>query len=384
MYNRLLSLPKANSFFLFGQRGTGKSTLIKQTLLTSPDVIRIDLLDSKTYLELSRSPWKLKELIGNYKTVFIDEIQKVPLLLDEVHKLIEDKKLRFALTGSSARKLKRAGVNLLAGRAYEYRLFPLTFQELGEDFNLNGFLHWGSLPGAVNATSPQDKEDFLYSYVDTYLKEEIILEQLVRHIEPFNSFLQVAAQCNGESINYENIAKDVGVGAISVKNYYSILVDTLIGFYLPGYHTSKRKRQKKAPKFYFYDVGIVRALQNVLKVAPQSASYEFGNLFESFVINEIVKLNAYRRNRWEFSHLRVDDKDEIDLIIERPGAKTVLIEIKSKDKIDSRDCTALNRLQPDFKNSIAYLFSQDSTERKVENVHCLFWRQGIERLFEAE
>ncbi|MCC6932229.1 MAG: ATP-binding protein [Deltaproteobacteria bacterium] len=385
MYKRLISLPNSGSFFVFGQRGTGKSTLLRQhfslTEKASQNVIEIDLLDSRTYLELSRSPWNLRELVANREIVFIDEIQKIPMLLNEVHKLIEDKRIRFALTGSSARKFRKAGVNLLAGQAHEYKLYSLSFQELGKDFNLSDVLQWGSLPSVVNSATARDKEDFLYFYVNTYLKEEIILEQLVRKIEPFSAFLEVAAQSNGENINYENIAKDSRVVAISVKNYFSILVDTLIRFYLPAYHTSKRKRQKKAPKFYFYDLGIVRALQNNVSQTPQPGSFEYGKLFKSFVINEIIKLDAYKHSRYEFSHLRVNDKDEIDLIIERPGKETLLVEIKSKDKIDSRDCASGNKLLPEFKNARAYLLSLDKTPRQVEAVKCLFWQQGIEKIF---
>jgi predicted AAA+ superfamily ATPase len=385
-YKRLISLPNNNSFFLFGQRGTGKSTLLKGQLPinTGEKVLLIDLLDSKTYLELSRAPWKITERVAGYSTVIIDEIQKIPILLDEVHKLIEAQKIKFALTGSSARKLKKAGVNMLAGRAYRYNLYPLTFQELGEDFNLNDVLQWGSLPAVVNKNDTEAKEDFLYSYVSTYLKEEIILEQLVRNIEPFNRFLEIAAQTNGENVNFENISKDTGVGAISVKSYFNILVDTLIGFFLPAYHSSKRKRQKKSAKFYFFDLGLVRTLQNNLKIVPQAGTLEYGKLFETFLINEIIRLDQYKKTRFEFSHLRVDDRIEIDLIIERPGNCTILIEIKSKNKIDERDLTGLKALSPSFANSKSYLLSQDQTSRVIDNINCLHWQQGIEEIFDIQ
>jgi predicted AAA+ superfamily ATPase len=301
--------------------------------------------------------------------------------LDEVHKLIEEKQVKFALTGSSARKLKKAGVNMLAGRAYQYKLYPLTSEELGEDFDLDRALAWGTLPGAVNPNSTAEKEEFLYSYVASYLKEEIILEQLVRKIEPFNRFLEVAAMTNGEIVVYENIARDANVNPMSVKNYFKILVDTLVGFYLPAYHTSKRKRQKKAPKFYFHDLGLVRALKNSLKIPVQPGTFEYGNLFETFLINEIIRLNEYRRTRFEFSYLRVDDKDEIDLIIERPGISSVLIEIKSKDRVDERDAKALNRLLPDFDRAKAYLLSRDTTSRLVDKVECMHWQQGLRLIF---
>jgi predicted AAA+ superfamily ATPase len=313
----------------------------------------------------------------------IDEIQKVPLLLDEVHKLITEEGIFFALTGSSARKLKKAGVNLLAGRASQYKLYPLTFEELGSDFDLISALSWGTLPETINLKNSSNKEDYLYAYVDTYLKQEIVLEQLVRNIQPFSSFLQVAAATNGESVVYENIAKDTGVTSVSIKTYFEILEDTLIGFNLPPYHSSKRKRFKRAPKFYFHDLGVVRALKNILKVPAQPGTFEFGNLFETFIINEIVRLNEYRRTRFELSHMRIDDSEEIDLIVERPGARTVLIEIKSKEKIDERDTKTLNKLYPDFDNAEAYLFSRDKVHRTVQNVQCLEWRAGLAKLFEV-
>lgn len=382
MYNRLISLPKNHSFFLFGQRGTGKTTLLKECWVTN-DTLTIDLLDSQTYLELARAPWKLRSRVAGFPKVLIDEIQKIPLLLDEVHKLIEEEKVVFAMTGSSARKLKKAGVNMLAGRAFAYSLYPLSYRELGGAFDLLESCAWGTLPGAINLNDDNDRENFLYSYVDTYLKEEIILEQVVRQVEPFNRFLEVAAQINSENINYENIAKDASIGAGSVRNYFHILTDTLIGFFLPSYHTSKRKRQKTAPKFYFHDLGLVRALQNTLKITPQIGTYEFGKLFETFVINEIIKINEYTKSRFEFSHLRVDNRLEIDLIVERPGGKTMLIEIKSKDRVDERDAKALALFAPDFKNSEAFLLSRDRTRRQFGPVTCLYWRDGVDDIFKT-
>jgi len=250
-------------------------------------------------------------------------------LLDEVHKLIEEKGVVFALTGSSARKLKRAGVNLLAGRAVTHRLFPLTSKEIGIDFDLEMALQWGTLPTVVNESSSEEREDYLYSYVDTYLKEEIILEQVVRQIDPFSRFLEVASQSHGEVVSFANIAKDVGISAVSVKNYFDILTDTLIGFFLPVYHRSIRKKQKQTPKFYFYDNGLVRTLRRQVALPLHPDSFEYGKLFESFIINEVLRLDEYSKTRFSLSHLRVSDQDEIDLIVERPGRETLLIEIKS-------------------------------------------------------
>lgn len=383
MYKRSISLAKDRSFFLFGQRGTGKTTILKE--IFEDRALYIDLLDSKTYLKLNNAPWRLREIVlgkrNDQGVVIIDEIQKIPSLLDEVHKLIEEKKLCFALTGSSARKLKREGINLLAGRAYAYKLFPLTSLELGNDFNLKQALQWGTLPSVVVENNPQYKEEYLYAYVNTFLKEEIILEQAVRQIEPFSRFLEVAAQSNTKVISFANIAKDVGISSVSVKTYFNILVDTLIGFFLPAYHTSIRKRQKQAAKFYFHDLGIVRSLQNITNLEPIPETFAYGTLFESFVVNEIIRLNEYKRTRFEFSHLRVDDKYEIDLIIERPGKKNLLVEIKSSKSIKDNDLKTLETILPSFKNAEALCLSQDEERKKISNVLCLPWAEGLEEIF---
>jgi uncharacterized protein len=384
LYNRLIALPKNRSFFLFGQRGTGKSTLLRTQLGDS--ALELSLLDSKLFYQLSRAPSDLRSLVlgrrADQSIVVIDEIQKVPALLDEVHKLIEDDKVVFALTGSSARKLKQSGVNLLAGRAYNYRLYPLTSREMGSDFNLIDAMQWGSLPYVVNAETSADKEEYLYAYVNTYLKEEIILEQVVRQIEPFGRFLEVAAQSHGEVISFANIAKDVGISAVSAKTYFDILSDTLIGTFLPSYHKSIRKKQKQAPKFYFYDNGLVRALLRRAALPPHPESSEFGTLFESFVVNEVIRLNEYHRTRFELSHLRIDHKDEIDLIVERPNRETLAIEIKSKaSSIGENDTATLNRLGSSIKNAKLYCMSRDPQRKKIGNVFCVPWQDGLAEIF---
>jgi len=385
MYNRLISLPKNNSFFLFGQRGTGKTTLLKSEF--GPKALEISLLDSKTLLTLTSSPWKIREFVKGRRSdqdiVVIDEIQKLPLLLDEVHKMIEEDKIVFALTGSSARKLKRQGVNLLAGRAHEYKLYPLSYAELGEDFNLKSFLQWGSLPKVVVESTDSTREEFLYSYVSTYLKEEIILEQVVRQIEPFSRFLEVAAQSNADIITFANIARDTGLSDVTIRTYFGILEDTLLGFLLPAYHTSVRKRQKQAPKFYFYDLGLVRTLLNQVAIVPVEQSFEYGMLFESFIINEFVKLSEYRRLRFKFSFIRIDENKEIDLVIEKPGGSTVLIEIKSRRNVSENEVKTLNGMLPSFKNAKAYCLSQDPERKMIGQTLCLPWREGVEEICEV-
>ncbi len=384
MYKRLISLPNQHSFFLFGQRGTGKSSLLQEHF--KQQALFINLLDSKQFLLLSNAPWKLRQLVAartkEQLWVVIDEIQKIPALLDEVHFLIEDQKINFALTGSSARKLKKAGVNLLAGRAFNYKLFPLTTSELGGDFEISQVLQWGSLPTIFNSSSNENRAEYLYAYVQNYLKEEILYEQIVRQIEPFTRFLEVAAQTNGKIVNFNNIARDVNISSVSIKSYFQVLEDTLVGFMLPSYHPSIRKRQKQAAKFYFYDLGLVRALKNQLEFVPDPQTYDYGCLFESFLINEFVRLNEYSRSRFSFSHLRIDDKTEVDLIIECPNDQTILVEIKSKDSISEKDLKSINKLQPYIKDSRSYCLSMDPVEKRIGETLCLHWKTGLELIFQ--
>jgi predicted AAA+ superfamily ATPase len=386
MYNRLLSLPNNQSFFLFGQRGVGKSHLIR-TSFAPEHCLTLNLLDSRLYLQLSKEPWKLREIVAARTSeqvlVVIDEVQKIPELLDEVHLLIEEHGVIFGLTGSSARKLKSKGANLLAGRALSYRLYPLTRHEIDKDFLLEKVLQWGALPKTITEQDDAIKEEYLYSYASTYLKEEILQEQTVRDIEPFNRFLEVAAQSNGDVISYENIAKDIKVSGPTVKNYYQILEDTLLGFYLHPYHTSVRKRHRTAPKFYFYDLGIVRTLQNTILQKPVPGTFEYGMLFEGFIINEIIRMNEYLRKRFSFSYLRFANDREIDLVIERPGQSTILVEIKSREEIDERHVSTLEEFLPEFPGATALCISRVPQRIKVGNVLVVPWEEGIQIIFEG-
>jgi len=238
MIRRLLIPLKSNSFFLFGARGTGKSTLIN-TLFQDDPLLEINLLDPTVFeqatLALNDMTARIESAIESGKWVFIDEIQKAPKLLDVAQYMMDKKKAKFILTGSSARKLKRGGANLLAGRAYSYNLHPLTSFELGELFDLDQYLSFGGLPRVWNIKTPEERVLYLRSYVTTYLKEEIAEEQIVRKLEPFARFLPIAAQSSGKIINYNNISKDVGVSDQTVKTYFQILEDTLLGFFLPAH-----------------------------------------------------------------------------------------------------------------------------------------------------
>lgn len=340
----------------------------------------VDLLDPELEERLSKSPSHLKEMInaGKQRWVVIDEIQKIPELLNVIHSLSRDKTLRFALTGSSARKLKRGGANLLAGRAFNYVCHPLTHLELGEKFSIQDILRFGSLP-EIFSLSPSEKADYLRSYIDTYFKEEIVAEQIVRKLRPFKNFLHVAAQMNGKILNLSRIAKDVGVDHVTVQNYFEVLEDTLMGFHLEPFAESVRKRQRKAAKFYYFDTGVTRALRRSVELPLMPSTSEYGEAFEHFVILEVKRLADYLRPDWRLSYLRTKDDAEIDLIIERPGMKRAAVEIKSAARVEDFDARtrAFAGLVADLRNAEGYLLSQDTLERKVDGIWCLPWRKGL-------
>jgi uncharacterized protein len=387
MYKRSVNILKTRSFFLFGARATGKSTLLKQ-LFAKDKVLWLDLLDPELESELSSRPSALSERLDSVRQqvswVVIDEVQKVPKILDVVHAEIVRGDFKFALTGSSARKLKRGAANLLAGRALQNFLFPLTSFEIDKDFNLDFVLKWGSLPEVINLQGEENSNEeiahYLRAYTQTYLKEEIQVEQLVRKLPPFRSFLEVAAQSSGSILNFSKVARDIGSDPVSVKNYFSILEDTLVGFYLPAYHGSIRKRQNQHPKFYLFDVGVKSALSKQLNLELHPETYLYGNQFEHWVISEVHRMNHYHSKDWTLSYLRTKDDVEVDLIVERPGQKTALIEIKSTGSIRKDDVSPLSRIAKDFSNSQAFCFSRDSSQRQIDGVLCLNWREGLRQL----
>ncbi|HXF28813.1 MAG TPA: DUF4143 domain-containing protein, partial [Chlamydiales bacterium] len=285
------------------------------------------------------------------------------------------------LTGSSARKLKRGGANLLAGRAFVCHLYPLSCFELGEQFHLDTSLHWGTLPKIFHLHNDSEKDAFLRSYADTYLKEEIWGEQIIRKLPPFRRFLEVAAQCSGKVINFSNIAKDVGVDDKTIKEYYSILEDTMIGFFLESFHNSFRKRLVEKPKFYFFDTGIVRSLSRRLSLPliPKTAAY--GEAFEHFIVLEFIRLASYFQPEYRFSFVRTTGDVEIDLVVERPGKPLLCIEIKSSDTVNEQDISAFSRLTKDIHNCEAVVMSQDRFMKKFDHVTCYPWRQALIEFF---
>jgi predicted AAA+ superfamily ATPase len=383
MIPRFCKLSESQSFFLFGPRGSGKSTLLREHF-KDKKVTWINLLEKNLDLRLSQNPDALLELWALNKTpwVVIDEVQKIPAILDVVHRGIEDYRIKFALTGSSARKLKRGGANLLAGRAYEQKLLPFSALELGKTFNLSKALQFGLMPRIWSEKlTDADNINFLFSYINTYLKEEIAAEQLVRNLDPFRRFLVSTAQSNGKIINHSAIERDSGVSRKQSERHFEILVDTLIGNYLHPFHRSIRKRQTQKAKFYFFDTGVVRTLQNLAEFEVENSTFEYGNLFETFLINEFFKLSSALEKRWEFSYLQTKENHEIDLIIEKPRSKPILIEIKSFKKFSLDKVNALINMKNDIPHETAYVLSNDPNGLEVHGLRCLHWQKGLKEIF---
>ncbi|TVQ22429.1 MAG: ATP-binding protein [Spirochaetaceae bacterium] len=322
MYARLLRPPES-SIFLFGPRGTGKSTWIREHF---PGAVTYNLLDTREALRLERDPHALYDELRTLPAdswVVIDEVQKVPALLDEVHNLIESEHLRFVLCGSSARKLKRSGTNLLAGRAIVTEMFPLTSAELGGDFDPSEVLVRGSLPLAVAGT---DAQGFLSAYAMTYLNEEIRAEALTRNVGAFSRFLEVAARQNGQITNMTNISREAAVARTTVQTYFDILVDTLIGYWVPAWKLKHGTRHYLQSKFYLFDTGVARVLSG--RIAYPPTAEETGPLFEAMLFNEVRAYLSYSGLRYQPHYWRTYDGTEVDFVCEtREGF--VGIEMKS-------------------------------------------------------
>lgn len=381
MVNRLVNPLYSNSFFLFGARGTGKSTFIKERFSSSS--IYLDLLDPALEDRLSRNPTDLHLIIGNesYEWVIIDEVQKVPRILDIVHSLIESRKQKFILTGSSARKLKRGGANLLAGRAFVYDLFPFVTHEIGDRYSLPSLLQFGSLPKVVTTDSLEERKAYLRSYALTYIKEEVSAEQILRKLDPFRNFLRIAADQSGKLVNHSAIGKQLGIDHKTVINYFSILEDTLLGFYLPSFHLSVRKSQIVAPKFFFFDLGVRNSLSEMIDLTPSPQSSYFGDLFEHFVILEAYRLNSYLQRDYRFSHLRTKAGFEVDLILSK-GRANILVEIKSTSRIDPSEVAHLARNTLDISQvTERFYVSLDTAEVELHGVRCMPWHRFLQVVF---
>lgn len=385
MYQRFCKPLLTNSFFLFGGRGTGKSTLLRELLPPGPRVQWFNLLDSVLYQRLVARPQLFAEMIPHEFDqdcwVVADEIQRIPELLNAVHQIMEERKIKFALTGSSARKLKRGGANLLAGRAFLNSLYPLTAHELGEDFDLDSVLRWGSLPRVFELPDIASKKEYLRSYVATYLREEIKEEQIIRQLDPFVRFLESAAQTNGQIINAAKIGRDASADTKAVLRYFQVLEDTLIGFFLEPFHTSARKVQTSKSKFYLFDTGVRRALEGTLDSDLSPGTYAYGKAFEHFFILECKRLKDYQRREDRHYYARTKDDVEIDLLIERSRKELIAIEIKSSDRVDATELRTTHALARDLKANRFIVACREPRARIVEGIEILPWRQVLKELY---
>lgn len=376
-YKRIEQLTdsQSESLFLWGARQVGKSTLVGNLF---PDAIVYDLLKSDEYSRLLRKPELLREELEHLNEtslVIIDEIQKIPQLLDEVHWLIVNRGIRFILCGSSARKLKRVGTNLLGGRALTTTLFPLVSAEI-PDFDLIKGINNGMIPRHYMVSNPQKR---LQAYIGTYLKEEIQEEAHIRKLNSFNKFLEIAAQCDGEIINYSNIAQDCGVSAMTVKEYFNILEQTLIGYILPGFTSSKKRKSLSSPKFYYFDIGIVNHLLMRSNLLPGSA--DFGHAFEHFIIQEIIAYLSYNTCSEKLSYWRTTNGYEVDAII---GDGRIAIEIKSTDEVQSKHTKGLKAFSEEHPDSRLIIVSLDKRQRTLNGITVYPATQFLKELWQGK
>ena len=368
-----LGLGKTRSAFLWGPRRVGKSHWLRHHFdPKSTDLL--DLLQSDLFAELATRPALLRER-WNGRLTIIDEIQKIPVLLDEVHWLIENRGAQFVLTGSSARKLRREHANLLAGRAARHELGPLSFCEV-DGFDLEAAMTTGLLPPHFLSTEP---ERDLRAYVADYLKEEIAAEGAVRNLPAFAEFLRAAAITNAELLSYANVARDCGVSAKVVQGYFEILEDTLLGARLSPWRRSPKRRLIQTDKFYFFDVGVANFLA---RRRPAIGSAEFGKSFEHFLLMELLSYRRYRAPDLEVTYWRTSTGQEVDFIL---GDMEVAVECKSSTRIHEGDLRALRTLAEEHRVGRRILVSQERTTRRLEDgIEVVPWRAFLERLWAGE
>lgn len=350
MISRILNIPLKyeKSFFLLGPRGTGKTYWVKESM---PNALYINLLDSEQYLTLAAQPNRIEEFIPpNFADwIIIDEIQKIPLVLNEVHKLIEEKKYKFVLTGSSARSLHKKGVNLLAGRAIVYYLYPLTVQELGANFDLRRSLHYGHLPAILSEPNP---EAYLKTYINTYLKEEVQQEGLTRNVGSFARFLEIASFSQGSVLNITQIARDVGVQQKVATSYFEILDDLLLAYRLPVFNKRAKRKIINHPKFYFFDAGIYSALKP--KGLIDSEEELEGIALETLFLQELRAINEYYQLDYQISYWRTQTGIEVDFILYGPSG-FYAFEIKRARNVSKHDAKNLERFAEEYPEAKLYL-----------------------------
>lgn len=377
IYARLLQTPRGSTF-LFGPRGTGKSTWLRERF---PQAAAYDLLDTGEALRLAKEPSVLYRELSALPAgawAVIDEVQKVPALLDEVHRLIETRRLRFVLSGSSARKLRRGGVNLLAGRAVTVAMMPLVSAELGFDIEPSRLLRYGALPTAVNEPDPRL---YLRTYAETYLVQEVQAEALARNVGAFARFLEVAARQNGQTTNAASIAKAVGIARETVRSHFEILQDTLLGCWLPPWKLKSANKQVARSKFYFFDAGVVRALSGRLPYPPTSE--ELGPLAETVLLNELRAYLAYSALDYRLHFWRTHDGAEVDVLCEASNG-FVAIEIKSATRWDKRFNRGLRRLREHLPGTTCYGVYLGERAALWDDVRVLPATDFLKRLWNGE
>ncbi|HQS84118.1 MAG: AAA family ATPase [Alphaproteobacteria bacterium 16-39-46] len=385
MYKRILKidLPKKQSAFLWGARKTGKSTYLKEHY---PKSLFYDLLKSELFFAFSKSPFLFREEILSQTEdllkypVIIDEIQKIPSLLDEIHWLIENTSAHFILCGSSARKLRRVGVNLLGGRAWSYYFFPLVYPEI-TNFNLLKVFSHGTIPSHYD-TSNYKKS--LKSYINDYLTQEIQLESLVRNLPAFAKFLDSVGFTNGELVNYLNISRECAVDAKTVKEYYQILIDTLIGYYIyPFNKPSRRQLTTSMPKFYLFDVGVANALGK--KRIETLRGTEAGKSFEQYIFLEMHAYKMMKESDHDITYWRTKNGIEVDFVI---GNAEIGIEVKISDSISSQDLKGLVTFAEEYNPKKLYVVCQEARMRKTthkdQEIHILNYQIFLEKLWKGE
>jgi predicted AAA+ superfamily ATPase len=363
------------STFLWGARQTGKSTLLKKLY---PDARYFDLLLSDEYERLLRNPTLLREVLsvpGLSSPVIIDEIQRIPSLLNEVHWLIENRGIRFILSGSSPRKILRSGSNLLGGRAMRYELYPLTSAEI-PDFELLKALNSGLLPRHYLA---KNSDKLLSAYIGSYLRDEIIAEAKIRNITSFSRFLEAAAFSNGEMVNFSNIAAECGISSPTVKEYFQILEDTMTGRFVQAYQKKPKRRVITAPKFFYFDVGIAGFLLKRGRI--EAGSEAFGKALEHFIYQEVYAYSHYSDKNFTVSYWRTTSQIEVDFIL---GENEVALEIKSTNMINPRHLKGLKSFSEEYKAKKLIVVSTDPYPRKINDITVLPWNIFLEKLWSGE
>jgi predicted AAA+ superfamily ATPase len=374
-----IALPKGQSAFLWGPRKTGKTTYLKATF---PDSLMYDLLQTDLFLEFTKRPFLLREQLlaadsrRMKEPIIIDEVQKVPQLLDEIHWLIENKNFRFILCGSSARKLKRGKVNLLGGRAWRYEMHPLVSAEVG-DLNLLRSLNRGMIP---NHYLQEEYRKSLQAYVRDYLKEEVFEEGLTRNIPAFSRFFDAMGFSHGELTNYANLARDCGVDAKTVKEYYQILVDTLLGTMIEPYKKGQERQViTKAGKFYLFDVGVAGAITK--RHIPEERGEQFGKALEHFMLVEILGHRTYKELGYDVNFWRSKSGLEVDFVL---GRGEVALEIKGASRIDNPALRPLKAFIQEYRPRKAFVVCNERNPRLHEGIHILPWRDFLTALWKGD